>query len=84
MRNFGHPTQQETEVVTGGGQDGIEAIAFGTFEVIAAHVVLSLEIADNTLLKSQFHISPACCSRNFRHPGESPDHAADACTWRRT
>ncbi len=37
------------EVVAGGGEDGVAAVAVATLEVIAAHAVLGLEVADHRL-----------------------------------
>jgi hypothetical protein len=36
------PAQEQTEVVAGRGEHGIDAVAVAAFEVIAAHPVLAL------------------------------------------
>ena len=48
-QNRRQPAQEEMEVVAGGGEDGIDAVAVWSFEVIAAHAVLGLEMADDGL-----------------------------------
>ena len=44
-----HPAEQQAEVVAGGGEDGVDAIALGSLEIVAAHAVLGLEMADHRL-----------------------------------
>src|SRR5947208_16976265 len=41
------PAQEEAEVVAGCGEHGIDAIAVAPFEIIAAHTVLGLGMADD-------------------------------------
>src|SRR5215472_1646905 len=43
------PAEQQAEVVAGGGKDGVDAVALGSLEQVAAHAVLGLEMADNRL-----------------------------------
>lgn len=43
------PPEQEGEVVSGGGQDGVEGVALLAGEVVAAHAVFVLDVADMTL-----------------------------------
>ena len=43
------PAQEETEVVSGGGEDGVDAVAVASLEIIAAEAVLGLEMADDRL-----------------------------------
>ncbi len=40
---------ERAEVVTGGGDDGIGAVALVTSEVVAVHTVLGLDVADHRL-----------------------------------
>lgn len=41
------PVEQEGEVVAGGGQDGVEGVAVLAGEVVAAHAMLGLDVADD-------------------------------------
>jgi len=41
------PSKQEMEVITGGGQHGVNGIAGMVCEIIAAHAVLGLEMTDH-------------------------------------
>ena len=41
------PAQEEAEVVTGGGEDGIDAVALTALEMVAVHAVFGLEMADD-------------------------------------
>ena len=41
------PPEQEAEVVTCGGEDGIDSVALAVPEIIAAHAVLGLEMPDD-------------------------------------
>lgn len=43
------PPEQEGEVIAGCGQDGVDRIALGVSEVIAAHSVFVLDVADHRL-----------------------------------
>ena len=43
------PGEQEAEVVAGGGEDGVDGVAGGMGEMVAAHAVLGLEMADDGL-----------------------------------
>src|SRR5215831_12277737 len=43
------PAEEEAEVVASSGEDGVAAVAVGALEVIAAHAVLGLEVADHRL-----------------------------------
>src|SRR5438445_13001230 len=45
----GQPAQEGAEVVAGGGERGIAAVAVAPLEVIAAHAVLGLGVADDRL-----------------------------------
>ena len=40
------PSKQEMEVITGGGQHGVNGIAGMVCKIIAAHAVLGLEMTD--------------------------------------
>ena len=41
------PFKQEMEVITGGGQHGVNGIAGTVCKIIAAHAVLGLEMTDH-------------------------------------
>ena len=43
------PFEEEREVAAGGGEDGVDGIAVGMGEVIAADAVLGLDVADHRL-----------------------------------
>jgi hypothetical protein len=43
------PAQEQTEVVAGGGEHGIDAVDVASFEVIAAHPALDLDVPDDRL-----------------------------------
>ena len=43
------PAQKEGEVVAGGGEDDVSAVAAAAVEVIAADAVLGLHLADDRL-----------------------------------
>ena len=43
------PSQEQVEVIPGGGEDGICAVAFVALEVVAVHAVLGLDVADHRL-----------------------------------
>src|ERR1051325_7227316 len=43
------PAQEQAEVVAGGGEDGVDAIAVAALQVVAAHAVLALDVADHRL-----------------------------------
>ena len=47
--NRGQPGEQSSEVVAGGGEDGVGGVAEGALEEVAAHAVLSLGVADDGL-----------------------------------
>ena len=40
------PPDEEAEVVSGGGQDGVDCVADRMGEIVAAHAMLGLEMAD--------------------------------------
>jgi hypothetical protein len=40
------PGEEEAEVITGGGKDGLEGVAGGMRHVVAVQAVLGLEMAD--------------------------------------
>src|SRR5258707_655239 len=48
-RSSAEPAQEEAEVVAGGGEDGVDAVAVATLEMVAAHAVLGLEMTDDRL-----------------------------------
>lgn len=41
------PAEQQAEVVSDGGEDGIDGVAAGMGEVIAVHSVVGFEMADD-------------------------------------
>jgi hypothetical protein len=41
------PAQQQTEVVAGGGEDGVGAVAVAALQIVAIQTVLGLEMADD-------------------------------------
>ena len=41
------PFEQASEVVSGGGEDGVGGVAVGSGEVISAHAVLGLGVSDD-------------------------------------
>ncbi len=41
------PHEESSEVVAGGGEHGVDGVAAGVGEVIAAHAVMFLEVADD-------------------------------------
>ena len=43
------PAQEQPEVVAGSGEHGVAAVAVSSFEMIAAHPVLSLDVPDDRL-----------------------------------
>ena len=43
------PVEEEAEVVSGGGEDGVDGVALGTGEVVAVHAVAVLDVADDGL-----------------------------------
>ena len=43
------PADEAAEVVAGGGEDGVGGVAAGEPEIVAAHAVLGLEMADDGL-----------------------------------
>jgi hypothetical protein len=45
----GEPAEEQGEVVAGGGEDGVDAVAFASFEIISVHAVLGLDMADDGL-----------------------------------
>jgi hypothetical protein len=43
------PADEASEVVAGGGEDGVGGVAAPESEIVAAHAVLGLEMADDGL-----------------------------------
>jgi hypothetical protein len=43
----GEPFEQAAEVVAGGGEDGVGGVAVGSGEVVSAHAVLGLGVAND-------------------------------------
>jgi hypothetical protein len=46
------PAQEEAEVVTGGGEDGIDAVALTALEMVAVRAVFDFEMADDRLYRA--------------------------------
>src|SRR5262245_32905483 len=52
-------TEWTTSGVAGGGEDGVDGVAGGVGQMIAAHPVLALQVADHRLDgRAAFHLSP--------------------------
>ena len=49
LHEFYELAQEQAEVVTGGGEDGIDAIAVAAHGVIASHRVLGFDMTDDRL-----------------------------------
>jgi len=43
------PSQQQTEVIAGGGENSVDAVAEASLEIISVHAVLGLDVADDRL-----------------------------------
>src|SRR6266851_721783 len=43
------PAQEQAEVVAGGGQHGVDAVAVAALEIVTVHAVLGLHVADDGL-----------------------------------
>src|SRR5688572_10928609 len=55
------PSDEAAEVVAGGGEDGVGGVALAEPEIVAAHAVLGLEMADDRLYgrpAAQFALDP--------------------------
>jgi hypothetical protein len=55
------PTDKAAEVVAGGGEDGVGGVPLAEPEIVAAHAVLGLEMADDRLdggSAAQFALEP--------------------------
>ena len=49
VQKGGDPSQEEMEVEARGGEDSVDSVAGMAFEVVAAHAVFGLEMADDGL-----------------------------------
>ena len=49
MQQKPQPADEEAEVVSGGGEDGIDGITLAIAEIVAAHPMLGFEMADDGL-----------------------------------
>jgi hypothetical protein len=49
MQELLEPAAEQAEVVAGGGEYGIDAVAVAAFEIVAVHAVLGLDMADDRL-----------------------------------
>jgi hypothetical protein len=52
------PAHEEAEVVSGGGEDGVDAVAVASLEIVAAEAVLGLEMADDRLYCQSASLPP--------------------------
>ncbi len=43
------PEEQESEILPGGGQDGVDGVALAVCEVVSAHSMLGFEVSDDRL-----------------------------------
>ena len=72
-QELGQPAQEQAEVVAGSGEHGVDAIALGALEIVTAHAVLGLEMADDRLDGgSAAHLAPDRGSDPADLPGD-PD-----------
>ncbi len=46
---FREPAAEQAEVVAGGGEHGVDAVAVAALEMVTAHPVVVLEMADHRL-----------------------------------
>lgn len=67
------PAQKQTEVVAGGGEHGVYAIAAASFEVIAAQQMLGLDVANDRLDRSAAAHLTADRDGNAAHLAADPD-----------
>jgi hypothetical protein len=65
------PAQEQPKVVAGSGEHGVAAVAVSSFEMIAAHPVLSLDVPDDRLDGGAATHLAADKSRS-RTPGQCP------------
>src|SRR5215212_4061197 len=67
------PAPQEGEVVADRRQDGIDAVALTTFQMIAAHAVLGFQMPDHRLdRRASLHLALEGC-RGPAHLARDPD-----------
>lgn len=53
------PSQEQTEVVAGCCEDGVDAVAEAALEVVAVHAVLGIDVADDGLdSRTTLHLAP--------------------------
>ena len=65
------PAQEQAEVVAGSGEHGVDAVAIAAREIVAAHAVILLEVADDAFDGgATAHLAAGCL-------GDTPDPAAD-------
>ena len=58
------PPDEEAEVVAGGGEDGVGAVAAASPEMVAAHAVAVLDVADHRLDRgAALHLPAAARNR---------------------
>lgn len=70
------PSQEEAEVEADGGEDRVGAVAVATSEMIAAHTVLGLQVADDGL---DGGATSHLAADRFGHPSElARDEAPEA------
>ena len=51
------PVEEEAEVVSGSGQDGVDGIALWPCEIVAIYAVAVLDVADDGLTADRLRIS---------------------------
>src|SRR5579864_297865 len=67
------PSQEQAEVVAGGGEDGVAAVSVASFEMIAVHAVLGFEVADRRLDGGAALHLAADGGGGAAHPAADPD-----------
>src|SRR5262249_29139942 len=72
------PAQEQTEVVAGSGEHGVDAVAVAPFEVIAAHPVLGLDVPNDRLDGGAAAHLAADRGGDAAHPGSGPGQALAA------
>ena len=65
-------SQEEAEIVAGGGKHGVAAVAVASFEIIAIHAVLGFEVADDQPPREPASASPPNSLVPAAGPSPSP------------
>jgi len=74
-QKLAQPAQEQTEVVAGGGEHGVDAVAVAALEVIATHAVLGFEMADDRLDRGTVLHLTADRTGHAAHVADDPDAA---------